>query len=136
MALKDFAVTAAPPLPVIILADTSGSMGEDGKIEALNQSLRDMVKSLSAESRLRAEIHLGVITFREVATPHLPLTAAHQIQGIQEFTAAGRTPLGAALTIARELIEDRELIPPRAKRPILVLISDGHPTDVFTSLRP
>ncbi len=129
MAMKDFAMSTARPLPVIILADTSGSMGADGKIEALNQSLRDMVKSFAAESRLRAEIHLGVITFGEVARGHLPLAPAHQIGGIQEFAANGGTPLGVALTLARELLEDRDLIPARAYRPVLVLVSDGHPTD-------
>lgn len=129
MPLKDFAVKAARPLPVIILADTSGSMSVDGKIEALNQSLRDMVKSFAAESRLRGEIHLGVITFGGSATAHLPLTPAHSIQDIQEFVAVGGTPMGAAMEIACEIIEDRELIPTRAYRPILVLVSDGHPTD-------
>ena len=129
MAMKDFAVTTARPLPVIILADTSGSMGVDGKIDALNQSLRDMVKSFAAESRLRAEIHLGVITFGGEAKAHLPLSAAHQIQDIQEFGAEGGTPLGAALTLARHMVEDRELIPSRAYRPVLVLVSDGLPTD-------
>jgi uncharacterized protein YegL len=129
MPIKDFAVKAARPLPVIILADTSGSMGMDGKIEAMNQSLRDMVKSFGAESRLRGEIHLGVITFGGRASAHLPLTPAHQIQSIQEFVADGGTPMGAAMDIARELVEDRELIPSRAYRPILVLVSDGHPTD-------
>ena len=34
--LKKFAVATPRPLPVIVLADTSGSMGENGKIEALN----------------------------------------------------------------------------------------------------
>lgn len=129
MALKEFAVKSARPLPVVILADTSGSMGVLGKIEALNQSIRDMVKSFAAESRLRAEIQLGVVTFGGVAKAHLPLTPAHQIQGIQEFVADGMTPLGEALTIARELIEDHELIPSRAYRPILVLLSDGYPND-------
>jgi uncharacterized protein YegL len=129
MALKDFAVKSARPLPVLILADTSGSMAENGKIEALNQSLRDMVKSFSAESRLRAEIHLGVITFGGTAQAHLPLTPARQIQGIQEFVASGMTPLGGALTLARDIIEDRDLIPSRASRPILVLVSDGYPND-------
>lgn len=129
MPIKDFAVKAARPLPVIILADTSGSMSIDGKIEAMNQSLRDMVKSFAAESRVRGEIHLGVITFGGSATAHLPLTPAHQIQGIDEFVASGGTPMGAAMDIARQLVEDQALIPSRAYRPILVLISDGHPTD-------
>ncbi len=131
MAMKDFAVTKPRPLPVIILADISGSMGVDGKIGALNQSLQDMVKSFAAESRLRAEIHLGLITFGGAAHAHLPLTPAHEIQGILELHANGGTPLGAALALAKDMIEDKDLIPSRAYRPILALVSDGLPTDAW-----
>ena len=34
--LKDFTVTKPRPLPVILLADVSGSMASEGKIDALN----------------------------------------------------------------------------------------------------
>lgn len=61
--LKKFQVQTARPLPIIVLADTSGSMAVDGKIEALNKGLKDMVQSFSKESRLRAEIQVSVITF-------------------------------------------------------------------------
>lgn len=129
MAIKDFAMTTARPLPVLILADTSGSMAADGKIDALNQALRDMVQSFAAESRLRAEIHLGIITFGETAQFYLPFTPAHRLTGIDACNAYGSTPLGAAMELARGLLEDRDLIPSRAFRPVLVLASDGHPTD-------
>ncbi len=41
--LKKFQVQTARPLPIIVLADTSGSMSVDGKIEALNKGLKDMI---------------------------------------------------------------------------------------------
>ena len=71
--LKKFAVAAPRPLPVIVLADTSGSMSENGNIEALNLALREMVSTFSKESRLRAEIQVGLITFGGKAQLHLPL---------------------------------------------------------------
>ncbi|MFL5346088.1 MAG: hypothetical protein ACJ8AT_14970 [Hyalangium sp.] len=43
--------------------------------------------------------------------------------------AEGRTLMGAAFELARELIEDRTRLPARAYRPTLVLVSDGIPTD-------
>lgn len=52
---KKFSVATPRPLPVIILADVSGSMSEDGKIEALNAALKDMIKTFTKESRLQAE---------------------------------------------------------------------------------
>ena len=38
--LKKFQAQTARPLPIIVLADTSGSMSVDGKVEALNKGLR------------------------------------------------------------------------------------------------
>lgn len=128
--LKAFAVPQARPLPVIVLADVSGSMAENGKIDALNVALREMVASFAKEGRLRAEIQLGLITFGgKDAKEHLPLAAAHAITNIDRFTANGSTPMGAAFDVARGLLEDRDRIPSRAYRPVLVLVSDGAPTD-------
>jgi uncharacterized protein YegL len=128
--LKDFTVAEARPLPVIVMADVSGSMTVDGKIEALNLALKDMVAGFAAESRLRAEIQVGLITFGgERARVHLPLAPAHKISEVSPLRADGRTPMGAAFEEARKLIEDKDMIPSRAYRPVLVLVSDGLPTD-------
>lgn len=127
--LKKFVVATPRPLPVIVLADTSGSMGENGKIEALNAAMKDMVKTFGEESRLRAEIQVGLITFGGKAQMHLPLVAAHGVAGFSEFRAEGVTPMGAAFELARQLLEDKDRIPSRAYRPVLILLSDGQPTD-------
>ncbi len=60
---------------------------------------------------------------------HLPLTPAHKIESMNPLGAAGGTPMGEALELAKQLIEDKEQIPSRAYRPVVVLVSDGHPTD-------
>lgn len=128
--LKAFAAPQPRPLPVIVLADTSGSMAENGKIDALNVALREMIQSFAKESRLRAEIQVGLITFGgKEALEHLPLIAAQRIEGMQALQASGATPMGAAFTLARELLENKDLIPSRAYRPVVVLVSDGAPTD-------
>ncbi|PSU27876.1 VWA domain-containing protein [Photobacterium aquimaris] len=131
MKLNKFVSNKARPLPVIIMADTSGSMVGDGKIDALNQSVKDMISSFSSESRLRAEIHLAIVTFGDEAVIHLPLTPAYQLEQIENFIAQGRTPLGSACTMVKELIEDKNNIPSRAYRPIIILASDGYPTDDY-----
>jgi len=128
--LKAFAAPQPRPLPVIVLADVSGSMSENGKIEVLNDALKSMIISFAKESRLRAEIQVGLITFGgEFAKEHLPLVAANRIEGVEAFKATGRTPMGNAFELARQLLEDKEKIPSRAYRPVLVLVSDGAPTD-------
>lgn len=128
--MKEFTIAAAKPLPVIVLADVSGSMAENGKIEALNIALKDMIRTFAGESRLRADIQVGLITFGgPQATLHLPLAPCSKIADFPDLSAAGRTPMGHAFALAREVIEDRTLIPSRAYRPVVILVSDGLPTD-------
>ena len=126
--LRDFTVSSARPLPVILLADVSGSMAADGKIDALNRAVADMQAAFAQEQDEHAEIHLGVVTFGGTATLQVPLTPANELNWTP-MRAGGRTPLGAALDIVTDLIEDRERVPSRAYRPTVVLVSDGLPND-------
>lgn len=126
--LKDFVIQTARPLPVILLADVSGSMKENGKIDALNEAVANMIAAFAEEEAARAEIQVAVITFGGGgAKVHRSLGPAAAGEW-SPLTARGTTPLGAALEVAKTLIEDREQIPSRAYRPTLILISDGQPT--------
>lgn len=134
MALKEFTRVEARPLPVILLADVSGSMSVAGKIEALNQAVREMIASFAEEEdSARAEIQVAVITFGNWDVKvHQAFTPAQDIQW-QDMRADGNTPLGGALTLITELLEDKQHIPSRAYRPTLVLVSDGQPNDEWES---
>ena len=44
--LNDFMAQKPRPLPVIIASDRSGSMQVDGKIDALNIAIRELIRSL------------------------------------------------------------------------------------------
>lgn len=126
--LKEFSVASARPLPVVIMADVSHSMSDDGKIDVLNSSIREMVAAFAQEDSDRAEIHIAVITFGGKAVLQVPLTPARDVNWTPA-EARGRTPLGAAIDIATALIQDRDSLPRRSYRPTIVLASDGHPTD-------
>jgi len=127
--LEDFTIMTPRPLPVLVLADTSGSMSVDGKIEALNDALHEMIASL-AEEEGRAEIEVAIVTFGGAsAVLHTPLTPAWKVALASPLAAAGKTPMGGAFGIAQEMLEDRDQIPSRAYQPTLVLVSDGQPTD-------
>jgi uncharacterized protein YegL len=130
--LKEFTATTARPLPVIILADTSGSMSENGKIEALNTALNDMVGAFTEERTGRAEIHIAVVTFGGTAQVFQDIAPASKIT-LRSLGATGMTPMGGAFDIARELVEDREKLPGRAYTPAIVLVSDGQPNDNWES---
>lgn len=126
--LKEFTQSTPRPLPVILLTDVSGSMLPEGKIDALNQSVRDMLSTFSDQEDMRADIQVCVIAFGGTARIHAELQSAGSVQWV-DMPAAGKTPMGEALALAAEMVEDKAKIPSRAYRPTIVLVSDGHPTD-------
>lgn len=103
-------------------------MAAAGKIDALNTAVQEMLAALADEDTGRAEIHVAIVTFGGIASLHIPLQPARQVQWTQ-MQASGNTPLGGALNLVTNLIEDREKVPSRAYLPSIVLVSDGLPTD-------
>jgi uncharacterized protein YegL len=122
-------VQRALPLPVLVLADISGSMGEHGKIQTLNTAIAAMIRDFSAADATNGEITVGVIAFGDdQARVHLSVQPASVIRW-SDLAPAGNTPLGKAFDLARAVLEDEEAVPRRAYPPTLVLVSDGRPTD-------
>ena len=123
-----YTMASARPLPVILLLDRSGSMfGE--KIATLNAATNEMVESFKTAGKGEVDIHLAVISFGEGGASYdLPLQSVKTINEIA-LEANGMTPMGAALRMAKDLIEDKERIPSKGYRPAVVLVSDGAPND-------
>jgi uncharacterized protein YegL len=129
MKTEDFTVCEARPLPVILLLDSSGSM-EGDKINILNAAVREMLQSFASEDDISAAIHVGVIQFGRTVGWHQPLLPVEDvINQWSDLTASGKTPLGQALTLLQDSLEDRNIVSSRAYRPTIVLVSDGKPTD-------
>ena len=128
-----YKVTSAKPLPVILLLDVSGSMKKD-KIDNLYSATIDMIDTFSDSNSREISIEVAIITFgNEVklyneSTPYMKATELKK-QGIVPFKADGATPLGTALRMAKDIIEDKDLTPSKVYRPAVVLVSDGQPTD-------
>ncbi len=121
---------ATRPLHFIILADCSGSMNIDGKIQALNNAIREAIPHMQAiaNENPNAEILVRAIKFSDGAAWHIAQpTPIEKFQWV-DLTSGGLTDMGEALTLLSEELK----IPPmsdRALPPVLVLISDGLPTD-------
>lgn len=117
------------PLPVIVLADTSGSM-QGEKIAALNEALRQMIESFRELDDGRITPWVSIVTFDDTARVTVQPSPAHSVK-LPELRANGRTAMGAAFAIVRELLEDRARMPGSAYTPNLVLVSDGQPNDAW-----
>lgn len=150
-----FTAPKAKPLPIFLLLDVSGSMNEvidpetarrtgqtlvsDGKtwelveggtskIQILNDAIRRMVDSFVVEERMETEFLMSIITFGDCVAQHLTPKSASSVNWT-DMKADGCTMMGAAFSLAKMLIEDKDVIPSRAYRPTVVLVSDGQPTD-------
>jgi len=115
------------------LCDCSGSMDAHGKMQSLNQAIRQSLPGMSEVARQNPEARVLVraVSFADRANWHIAQpTPVDQLQWI-DLKAGGTTAMGEALElVAREL-----RTPPmeeRALPPVIVLISDGQPTDDFT----
>jgi magnesium chelatase subunit D len=110
---------------IVLLLDTSGSMAARRRSAAVTTAALSL---LSDAYRRRDRIAL--LTFRGAgATVVVPPTgsvelAARRLRGLP---VGGRTPLAAGLEAARQLIR-RERWRDPARRPILVLVTDGRAT--------
>lgn len=127
MGLNNFSITKERALPIFILADTSGSMRGE-KIQALNKAIQEMIVSLRNVNDIRGVFKISIITFGGDVTVQQYPTDVNDIE-FKELKATGRTPMGEALSVVTELIENREIIKSKDYLPTVVLISDGYPTD-------
>ena len=111
-------------------------MAAQGKIQALNQAIRQSLPGMAAVAQQNPEARVLVraVSFSDQAVWHLAEPTPVQKLQWHDLKADGITAMGAALELVASALQS----PPmeeRALPPVLVLISDGQPTDDFeTSL--
>lgn len=125
---------ATRPLHFIFVADCSGSMSNDGKIQALNTAIREAIPHMQkvADDNPNAQVLVRALAFSNGAQWHISQPTPVTDFKWTDLTAEGETDMGKALLA----LADQLKIPPmtdRALPPVLVLISDGQPTDDFES---
>ncbi len=123
---------ASRPLHFIWIADCSGSMGIDGKIQALNNAIREAIPHMQqvAAENPNAQVLVRALAFSNGARWHVSQPSPIAEFRWNDLKAEGVTDMGKALTmLADQLSPDN--MPGRALPPVLVLISDGQPTDNF-----
>ncbi|HXC70282.1 MAG TPA: VWA domain-containing protein [Pyrinomonadaceae bacterium] len=124
---------ATRPLHFIWIADCSGSMAVDGKIQSLNTAIKEAIPHMQdvADENPNAQVLVRAVRFSDGAQWHVSQATDIADFKWDDLDAGGVTAMGKALSI----VADQLKIPPmdeRALPPVLVLISDGQPTDDFT----
>lgn len=123
---------ARRPLHFIWICDCSGSMAGE-KIQSLNHAIKEALPHMKevAKTNPNAEVLVRAIKFAETANwHHANATKVEDFKWIDITAGAGRTSMGAAM----RLLAEQMAMPPMEERglpPVLVLVSDGQPTDDF-----
>lgn len=130
MAVRPGGEYAGRPLHIIWLLDCSGSMAEGGKIEALNNAIREVIPAMrrAAEGNPEAQFFVRAMRFSSGAHWHVAEpTVLSEFKWV-DLEAEGETDMGQAFALLAEdlsqLPQDTRMLPPQ-----IVLISDGKPTD-------
>jgi len=122
---------SARPLEFIWLLDVSGSM-HGQRIASLNYAIKEAIPAMqeAALSNINAEIMVRVLTYSTDIKWHI-----EQRTPVKDFTwvdvkAEGLSHLGNALTELANVLDEKNM-PERGLPPVIVLITDGEPTDEY-----
>ena len=121
------------PLHFIFIADCSSSMAGDGKIQALNEAIGEAIPHMRevADGNPNAEVLVRAIKFSSGAQWHVSQPTAVAEFEWTDLSANGMTSMGQALRLVTDDALKTPPMPERALPPVLVLVSDGQPTDDF-----
>jgi uncharacterized protein YegL len=125
---------ATRPLHFIWICDVSGSMSVDGKIQELNFAIKEAIPHMRrvADENPNAEVLIRAVTFSSGAQWHISQPTPVEDFEWKDMNAGGVTDMGKALSMVAEQLAVQRM-GKRALPPVLVLISDGQPTDDFES---
>ena len=132
MSMRPGGELATRPLHFIWMADCSGSMDVDGKIQSLNTAIKEAIPNMQAvaDENPNAQVLVRAVKFSSGAQWHVSQPTEVADFRWDDLTAEGVTDMGKALLMVAEQLR----IPPMTERalpPVLVLISDGQPTDDY-----
>lgn len=131
--------TGGVKLPICLVLDKSGSMVEKVggivKIEELNKNVLDFIEIIKNDSVASRITDLAIIGVGGMSPEIISgYTSIHKLK-FKPLSAWGRTPLGEAVNMALDLLEKRKAYYKSSGienyKPIMLLMSDGEPTDQY-----
>jgi uncharacterized protein YegL len=134
MKFSDLIENPSPRCACLLVLDTSSSMSGT-PIDELNEGLRTFISELQKDEVAAYSVEVGIIEFGAQVREVMPFTTVAGLESIPSLQASGLTPMGSAVELALQKLEERKESYKRAGiayyQPWMVLISDGEPNDAW-----
>ena len=130
----DALLAAKRKLHLLFVLDESSSMRSQGKMNALNDAIRENIPEIkdAASECSKAQIVVRAAKFASLTAWHIQdEVPIENFQWIPLAVGGGSTALGRALDFVRTEAFSVEAMGTRGFAPVIILVSDGQPTDQY-----
>lgn len=134
----------SPRVPVCLCLDTSGSMGYGGSeygnspIDELNEGVQLFYNSVREDETAYYSAEICIVTFGGSEKLVEDFANVYQVEKLAHFDANGGTPMGEAVNLALDRLEQRKNMYKQSGtdyyQPWLVLMTDGSPNGSTSEL--
>lgn len=130
--MEEFANNTSTRVPILLLVDTSRSMLKNGRINMINDGIRDFIKKMNNDTYASTSVELCIITFGGDVTVNMPFESIGKVE-FKRLKANGGTPLGKAADAAVVAVSDRLSVYDNtgvnSYNPWIIIFSDGEADD-------
>jgi hypothetical protein len=130
---EDVADFAGTVVPFYLLVDASGSTKRRGWLKLFHLALPAFVRTLEELETTELMPRMSIISYGTDVSVRLALTAPSDLDRLPQFVSAGVSSLATGLSELRQVIDSDaiqlEVDGLAARRPTVVLVADGLPTD-------
>ncbi|WP_407457720.1 vWA domain-containing protein [Fibrobacter sp.] len=130
MNLEDLENNPSTRVPVCLVLDTSGSMSGD-PINELSEGVRLFYNAVRSDETALYSAEISVVTFGGTVSRKVDFNTLEQQSETPEFYANGGTPMGEAMNMALDMLEQRKSEYKASGvdyyQPWIVLMTDGRP---------
>ena len=130
MNLEDLENNPSTRVPVCLVLDTSGSMS-GAPINELSEGVRLFYNAIRSDETALYSAEISVVTFGGTVSRKVDFNTLEQQSETPEFYANGGTPMGEAMNMALDMLEQRKSEYKASGvdyyQPWIVLMTDGRP---------
>lgn len=134
-AVNNVEISSTRKIPICLVLDTSGSMTKGNNIRTLNENLQGFLDFVRSNSKSRRIADISIVVMGGGVEVFTEYQSIDNINFEKPFEAHGSTPMGEAMNIALDLLLDRREFYRNNEiehyKPIILLMSDGFPTDQY-----